>query len=89
MTNVLATATIRDRGQITIPEKIRQGLKWPSVNAVVSLSTITSNELIIKPYQSTKSTDWSRVWNDIKLSRSYTGRQGDLAEFISSDRENH
>jgi len=89
MLNIQGTAIIRDRGQITIPEKIRKSLRWPTTNSVVSLLTTAQNEIIIKPYKGTKEVNWSHLWNSIELSRSYYGKRGNLSSFISSDRENH
>ncbi|EKD99401.1 MAG: hypothetical protein ACD_22C00266G0003 [uncultured bacterium] len=85
------TAVIRDRGQLTIPEKIRGLLKWSSPNSVVSLCTTTRNELIIRPYNSKEKTlvDWDSIWMNIDLSRSYKGKRGNLSEFVSFDRESH
>jgi len=89
MTNTLGTAIIRDRGQLTIPEKIRQVLKWSSPNSVVSLATTAMNELIIKPFESRKQIDWHAIWMNISLSRSFEGKKGNLSGFISSDRQKH
>lgn len=89
MTNIQGTAIIRDRGQLTIPEKIRDVLKWPSPNSVVSLATTSRNELVIKPYKDERQIDWSGIWLKIDLSRSYRGKQGNLANFIAIDRINH
>jgi len=89
MSNIQGTAIIRNRGQITIPEKIRRTLKWPTANSVVSLVTTIQNEIIIKPYDNEKKVNWSQIWNNIELSRSYQGKQGNLSKFVSSDRKNH
>jgi len=89
MTYIQGTVIIRDRGQLTIPGEIRKSLKWPAPNAVVSLVTITGNELIIKPYERQQSRDWEKIWLNIKRTRAYQGKRGDLSEFIASDRENH
>ena len=89
MSNIQGTAIIRDRGQITIPEKIRRTLKWPSTNSVVSLATTLQNEIVISPYESSRQVNWSQIWNNVELSRSYQGKQGNLSNFILSDRESH
>ncbi len=88
MANIQGTAIIRDRGQLTIPDKIRQTLKWPMPNSVVSLATTSQNELIISPYE-TQERDWTQIWKNIDASRSYKGKRGNLSGFISLDRENH
>ena len=89
MISVRGTATIRDRGQLTIPEKIRGVLHWSTPNSVVSLSTNSKNELIIKPFEGKKQIDWTSIWVRINVSRSTTGKQGNLSKFIASDRESH
>jgi bifunctional DNA-binding transcriptional regulator/antitoxin component of YhaV-PrlF toxin-antitoxin module len=89
MANIQGTAVIRDRGQLTIPEKIRNFLEWSSPNSVVSLITVSKEELIIKPFEGKKQIDWSTIWMNINLSRSYIGKQGNLSGFITSDRNSH
>lgn len=89
MSNFQGTAIIRDRGQITIPEKIRRTLKWPTTNSVVSLATTVQNEILIRPYDSARKINWPQIWNNVELSRSYQGKKGNLSSFVSSDRENH
>ena len=89
MVNIQGTAVIRDRGQLTIPEKIREFLKWSSPNSVVSLITVSRDELVIRPFEGKKQIDWSIIWMNIELSRSYVGKRGNLSSFITSDRENH
>ena len=83
------TAVIRDRGQLTIPEKIREVLHWSSPNSVVSVTVTSKNELVIRPFEVKKQTDWYTIWLNIDLSRSYVGNKGNLSSFISSDREDH
>ena len=89
MANIQGTAVIRDRGQLTIPEKIRNFLEWSSPNSVVSLITVSREELIIRPFEGKKQIDWSTIWMNINLSRSYVGKQGNLSNFITSDRNSH
>ncbi|OGG11955.1 hypothetical protein A2Z00_04060 [Candidatus Gottesmanbacteria bacterium RBG_13_45_10] len=89
MTNIQSTAVIRDRGQLTIPERIREVLGWSAPNSVVSLTTTSRSELIIRPFEGKDEIDWSAIWLSIGLSRSYVGKKGNLAGFIVSDRENH
>lgn len=89
MSSIYGTAIIRDRGQLTIPEKIRVALKWSFPNSVVSLVTTSENELLIKPFEGKKQTDWANIWRNIALSRSYEGTRGNLSGFIIADREAH
>ena len=89
MTDMQGTAIIRGRGQLTIPERMREILKWSSPNSVVSLTTTSAGELVIRPFMTKKQIDWETVWLNIDLSRSYIGKRGNLSGFISSDRESH
>ncbi|OGK37751.1 hypothetical protein A3B02_00500 [Candidatus Roizmanbacteria bacterium RIFCSPLOWO2_01_FULL_42_14] len=89
MDNTQGTAIIRDRGQFTIPDRIREALKWALPNSVVSLVTTSKNELLIKPYQASMDIDWEQMWKEIYKARSVKGKRGNLSNFITSDRENH
>jgi len=86
MTNIQGTAIIRDRGQLTIPEKVREALDWAKPFAVVSITTST-DEIIIKPY--VEKVDWDQIKKDIRKLRSYKGVQGSMSEFIAEDRYRH
>lgn len=85
-----STAIIRDRGQLTIPDEIRQSLKWVSPNFVVQLVVFEKNKIIIEPYKyQKKENQWQKIWEGINLARSFKGKRGDLSKFIINDRENH
>ncbi len=89
MNNIQGTAIIRNRGQLTIPDRIREALKWTSPNSVVSLATTSKNELLIKPYQVSIHIDWEQIWKEIYKARSIKGKRENLSNFIISDRESH
>jgi bifunctional DNA-binding transcriptional regulator/antitoxin component of YhaV-PrlF toxin-antitoxin module len=89
MINIQGTAVIRDRGQLTIPEKFRKVLRWSTPNSVVSVIANSGNELVIQPFEGKRQTDWSAICLNIDLSRSYVGKNGNLSSFIATDRENH
>ncbi len=83
-------AIVRDRFQLTIPDAIRVRTNWLGPGSVVTVSWVSADEIVIKPYMDTGKTDWNKVWRNVKLARSHTGtHKGSLAEFIASDRENH
>lgn len=84
--SIQATAVIRDRGQLTIPEKIRKQRKWATHTSVVTISSETPDEIVIKPYPS-KQVDWDKLWKDLKRVRAYRGKGGgNLSAFIAKDR---
>ena len=89
MTITQGTAIIRDRGQLTIPEKIRGALKWPTPNSVVSIAITINSEILIKPYERDKNINWASIWKEIKRVRTFKGKKGNLANFIVSDRQSH
>lgn len=84
-----ATAIIRKRGQLTIPDSIREILNWAMPASVVSISAEKPDEIIIRPHKTKQQIDWDELWNKIKLSRSFKGKRGNLSEFIPKDRGRH
>ncbi|KKR32649.1 MAG: hypothetical protein UT63_C0036G0008 [Candidatus Gottesmanbacteria bacterium GW2011_GWC2_39_8] len=86
------TAIIRNRGQLTIPDPLRQNVSWLEPNSVVSITTLPLGGIVIKPYvhdMDKKATNWTKVWNDIKIARSFRGKKGNLSAFTVNDREEH
>ncbi len=85
------TATIRQRGQLTIPDKIRDKIVWLKDNSVVSINTNKDGDIVITPYKTTLTDkpDWDEIWRKIKLVRSFKGKRGNLSQFIIEDRKRH
>jgi AbrB family looped-hinge helix DNA binding protein len=90
MSNIY-TSVIRDRGQLTIPDKIRESLDWASPNSVVTIISDKSDEITIRPHQSQKKVDWDKIWKGIKASRAIKGKGKTMsaAEFLEQDRRSH
>ncbi|MEK7611684.1 MAG: AbrB/MazE/SpoVT family DNA-binding domain-containing protein [Patescibacteria group bacterium] len=87
-----ATATIRQRGQLTIPDEIREQLAWLKPNDVVEIETKDSREIIVKPYLAktdSKKILWQKAWVATQIARSFKGKRGNLSKFIIEDREKH
>ncbi len=84
-------AIVRGRGQLTIPDSIRGKTDWIGPGSVVTVSRVKTDEIVIRPHVVGKNkTDWTKLWRDIKLVRSYQGTyRGSLSEFIATDRESH
>lgn len=84
-------ATVRQRGQITIPDKIRSELPWLSEGSAVHIFPIDDKSLVVKPYQHElqKKVNWKKIWQMIRLTRSFKGKNGNLAAFIAKDRQSH
>jgi bifunctional DNA-binding transcriptional regulator/antitoxin component of YhaV-PrlF toxin-antitoxin module len=89
MLKTQGTAVIRDRGQLTIPEKIRQIIYWSFPNSVVTVTANSKDELVIRPFKEQKQVDWDSVWQNIELSRSFVGQNENLSSFIIKDRGSH
>lgn len=89
--NLQTTATIRQRGQLTIPGEIRNSLPWLLPNNVVIVKTTPAKELLIKPYQKeeARKLDWKKIWEGVELARSFKGKRGNLSKFIAEDRKRH
>lgn len=87
MTNVV----VRQRGQVTIPDDVRNMVAWLSEGSAVGLEMVEKEMLILRPHvlANTKIFDWNKILNKINLSRSFKGRNGDLSTFIIEDRSNH
>lgn len=81
--------TIRDRGQLTIPNEIREAFTWLSVGAVVQFVSV-GEEVKVIPYKHTqKSPNWVKIREGIELARSFTGKRGNLSAFVARDRISH
>ena len=82
-------STIRQRGQLTIPNRVREKYKWVSPGSPVTIDTSDPGKIVIEPYSESKRVDWEKLWRDIKRIRSYKGEAGgNLSAFIAKDREN-
>lgn len=84
-------ATIRERGQITIPDKIRNDFSWLNIGSVVHVIPLNNQTVVVKPYQeeAKQIADWKKIEDTIALVRSFKGKRGNLSEFIVNDREAH
>jgi bifunctional DNA-binding transcriptional regulator/antitoxin component of YhaV-PrlF toxin-antitoxin module len=85
------TTIIRQRGQLTIPEKARKEIDWLKEGSVVNISNVDSKKLTITPYQkiSDKVVSWKKIWHTINLARSFKGKRGNLSGFVADDRNKH
>ncbi len=91
MTNVQGTAIIRSRGQLTIPEKVRDVIDWAKPNSVVSMTITSDKRILLEPYETfkNKATNWDEVWAGIQWARSLKSKRGSASDFIIRDREKH
>lgn len=86
------TATIRQRGQLTIPDQVREVLSWLRTGEVVGID-IDDDEVRIRPQTEVKKgVDWDKLWRGLERCWTYKSRKrGELSgsEFIARDRYNH
>lgn len=88
--NIQAVGIVRQRGQLTIPDKIRETFDWLTPSSTVTITSQKPDEIVIRPVSASKKVvDWDKLWNNIELSRSFKGKGGNLSEFIAKDREQH
>ena len=79
---------VRDRGQLTIPDKIRKSIDWIHPLSPVSITVTQPNEIVIRPHL--QNPDWDTIWNNIHRSRAIKGKGNkSAAAFIEDDRRSH
>lgn len=71
-------AIIRERGQLTIPEPIREIAGWVSTSSVVSISIENPQEIVVTPHQVLSQMGLENLQLLIKKSRAIKGK-GDLS----------
>lgn len=89
MQTYVSTATIRQRGQLTIPNEIRERLAWVDINEAVRIKTEGDKKIIIEPYEKENKVDWKKLRAQLKRVANYKGERGNLSQFIIEDRERH
>lgn len=87
MTNVV----VRQRGQVTIPDDVRNMVAWLSEGSAVGLEMVEKEMLVLRPHAkiNARKFSWEDVSKKINLARSFKGQNGDLSGFIIEDRNNH
>jgi len=79
---------IRDRGQLTIPSQIRADLGWVGASMPVSIRTESPWRLVVEPHQK-QVVNWSKLWENIHLSRQIKNVGKKLSDFVVADRQTH
>lgn len=67
-------AIIRDRGQLTIPDPVREIAGWVKTSSVVAISIENPQEIIITPHQALREMDLDNLRELIKKSRAIKGK---------------
>lgn len=88
---------IRERGQLTVPQDIRQALNWPDDEVVVKVTTISDGFRVERlpishpqhPKKELSKKEWDRIYKNMEAF-SKTGRQDiKLTDFLRKDRDTH
>ena len=90
--NIQAVGIIRQRGQLTIPDKIRETFRWLTSSSIVTITSQKPDEIVIRPYtQAKKEIDWDKIWEGIRQARAIRGKGKTIstAEFLQKDRRSH
>lgn len=87
---MLATAIVRQRGQLTIPDRVRRSTHWLREGEVVGIE-VEEEKIVLKPHfkADQNSFDWKKMWQKIQLTRSFEGKEGNLSKFVVEDRKSH
>lgn len=95
MNYIQVISKIRERGQLTVPQDIRQALNWPDDEIMVKVTTINDGFRVEKlpishpthPKKKLTKKQWDKIWQSFDKIRK-SGRQDvDLREFVRKDRD--
>lgn len=88
---------IRERGQLTVPQGIREALNWPEDEVMVKVTTIQDGFRVERlpishpqhPKKKLTKRQWDKIYEDMeKISKS--GKQNiKLTDFLRHDRDTH
>ena len=89
--NIQAVGIIRQRGQLTIPDKIREAFDWLTPSSAITITSQKPDEIVIRPVStSKKAVDWDKMWSLIRKSRAIKGKNPVSAlEILQKDRQSH
>lgn len=75
-----------------MPDQVRAVVGWLQTGSVVEW-TVKGDEVSLRPYQkSKKNVNWKRVWEGVRLCRSFQPtdrKQISMSEFVRLDRRMH
>lgn len=83
-----AVGILRNRGQLTIPDKIRQSVYWLNQNSAIVFTVTNQQKIFIEPHQPLKNLQF--IMSLVKKSRSIHGKSSvSGTEFLQQDRKMH
>ena len=90
--NIQTVGIVRKRGQLTIPDKIRESFSWLTPSSAVTIISEKPDEIVIRPHtQAKKEVDWDKIWEGIRRARAIKGKGKTIpaTEFLQKDRRSH
>ncbi len=97
MNYVQTISKVRERGQLTVPQEVREALNWPEEEIIVKIITAEDSFRVERlpishpqhPKKKLTKKQWGEIWQDFeKFSKS--GRQDvKLTDFLRKDRDTH
>ena len=97
MNYVQTVSKIRERGQLTVPQSIRETLNWTGNQVMVKIVTTQDGFRVEKlpishpqhPKKKLTKKQWDQIWKDFERISS-SGRQDiKLTDFLRKDRDSH
>ncbi|MBI4096595.1 MAG: hypothetical protein HY425_02650 [Candidatus Levybacteria bacterium] len=97
MNYVQTISKVRERGQLTVPQEIREALNWPEDQIMVKIVTIQDGFRVEKlpishpqhPKKKLTKKEWDKIYEHMETF-SKTGKQNiKLTDFLRHDRDTH
>lgn len=97
MNYIQTISKIRERGQLTVPQGIRQALNWPETDIMVKIVTTQDGFRVEKlplshpqhPKKKLTKKEWDEIWKTFE-DVAKSGRQDvKLTDFLRHDRDTH
>ncbi len=97
MNYIQTVSKIRGRGQLTVPQTIREALNWPEEEMMVKVTASQDGfrveRLPISDPQSKKKKltkkEWNKIWKEFEQFSKFGRQDIKLTEFIRKDRDTH
>ena len=88
---------IRGRGQLTIPQEIREVLQWTDAELMVKVETTASGFKVERlpishpqnPKKKLSEKEWRKIFEEMKQISKLGKQEVNLTEFLRKDRDTH
>lgn len=88
---------IRERGQLTVPQSIREALNWPPDEVMVKIVTIDGGFRVERlpishpqnPQKKLTKSEWDKIYKDMKRISKSGKQRIKLTDFLRHDRDTH